>query len=86
MTWAGIEEVAMGDIDAMTANAARAAASCMIRNSSVKFPGCVATWLNSWEVHLLFAIEELEDSVNSAVRRANSSASSLVSSYNALLN
>ena len=71
----------MGDIDYMTASAARAAASCMIRNSSAKFPGCVASWLNSWEVHLLFAIEELEGSVNSAVSRANSSASSLVSSY-----
>ena len=71
----------MGDIDAMTSRAQRATAKCLIRNSSAKFPGCVASWLNSWEVHLLFAIEELEDSVNSAVRRANSAASALVSSY-----
>ena len=72
----------MGDIDWMTASAQRRAANCLIQNANVKFPDCTLSALSTWEVHILFAIEELEASVNSAVRRANSSASALVSSYN----
>ena len=72
----------MGDIDAMTTRAQRATAKCLIRNANVKFPDCTLHYLSTmWEVEILFAIEDLEGSVNSAVRRANSSASSLVSSY-----
>ncbi len=71
----------MGDIEWMTASAQRRAANCLIQNANVKFPDCTLSALSTWEVHILFAIEELEDSVNSAVRRANSAAAALVSSY-----
>ena len=70
-----------GDIDAMTAREITRITNCLARNVGVKFPNCTQPALSSWDVHMLFAIEELEDSVNSAVRRANSAAASLVSSY-----
>ena len=70
-----------GDIDAMTAREITRITNCLARNVGVKFPNCTQPALSSWDVHMLFAIEELEDSVNSAVRRANSAAAALVSSY-----
>ena len=70
------------DIDAMTAREIANITNCLARNVGVKFPGCTQPALSSWDVHILFAIEELESSVNSAVRRANSAASTLVSMYN----
>ena len=70
-----------GDIDAMTARAVAAMANCLAQNIGVKFPGCTQRYLSSWDVEILFAIEELEDSVNGAVRRANSAAAALVISY-----
>ncbi len=69
------------DIDAMTAREIANITNCLARNVGVKFPNCTQPALSSWDVHMLFAIEELEDSVNSAVRRANSAAAALVSSY-----
>ena len=69
------------DIDTMTAREITRITNCLARNVGVKFPGCTQPALSSWDVHMLFAIEELEDSVNSAVRRANSAAAALVSSY-----
>ena len=69
------------DIDAMTAREIARITNCLARNVGVKFPGCTQPALSSWDVHILFAIEELESSVNSAVRRANSAAKALVRSH-----
>ena len=75
-----------GDIDAMTAREITRITNCLARNVGVKFPGCTQPALSSWDVHILFAIEELEDSVNSAVRKANSAAAALVSMYSSFSN
>ena len=69
------------DIDTMTAREIANITNCLARNVGVKFPGCTQPALSSWDVHILFAIEELEDSVNGAVRRANSAAKALVRSH-----
>ena len=70
-----------GDIDAMTAREIANITNCLARNVGVKFPNCTERYLSSWDVHILFAIEELESSVNEAIRKANSAAKELVRSH-----
>lgn len=71
-----------GDIDAMTAREIAHMVNCLARNVGVKFSNCTERWISSWDVHILFTIEELEDAVAQAIRTANNAISAWINYIN----
>ena len=71
-----------GDIDYMTATEIAGITNCLARNVGVKFPNCTQSALSSWDVHILFAIEEFEDAVAQVIRTANNAISAWMNYIN----